>query len=145
MAFFGVIPKEVLYYEDLVKVFYVADDLLRENFYLFILYVFLSFLISTVVLFLPKLFVVELDSRQKLASYECGFEPFGQARVNFNVQFFVLGVLFILFDVEVFFILSWSVVLKFLPIQSFIAMYIFLIILMIGFIYEWKLGLLDWK
>lgn len=145
MAFFGVISKEVLYYDDVIKVFYVGDDLLRSNFYLFLLYLVLSFVISTAVLFLPKLFVVELDSRQKLASYECGFEPFGQARVNFNVQFFILGVLFILFDVEVFFILSWSVVLKFLPVLSFMAMYVFLISLMLGFIYEWKLGLLDWN
>lgn len=85
-----------------------------------------------------------IDNKLKLASYECGFEPFSDSRIVFDIQYYILGILFILFDIEVFFIFAWAIVLKNLSFIGFIAMFLFLIGLMLGFIFEWKAGLLDW-
>ena len=115
------------------------------KFILFLVFCSLSFGLSTIMLLLSqKLGVVE-DDKNKLASYECGFEPFSQGQLLFDVQYYILGILFILFDIEVFFIFSWSVCLKYISFAGFFAMLGFLCVLLIGFVYEWRLGVLEWK
>ncbi|MGV6852898.1 MAG: NADH-quinone oxidoreductase subunit A [bacterium] len=82
---------------------------------------------------------------QKNSTYECGFEAFDDARAKFDVRFYLVAILFIIFDLEIAFLFPWAVVLKEIGIPGFIAMAIFLGILVVGFIYEWKKGALEWE
>ena len=83
-------------------------------------------------------------SADKLSPYECGFEPFEDARIQFDVRFYLVAILFIIFDLEVAFLFPWAVALSDIGIFGFISMMIFLFVLTIGFIYEWKKGALEW-
>lgn len=82
---------------------------------------------------------------QKLSPYECGFEAFEDARMKFDVRYYLVAILFILFDLEIAFMFPWAIVLQEIGWFGFGAMLIFLCILVIGFIYEWKKGALDWE
>ncbi len=82
---------------------------------------------------------------EKLSQYECGFEPFESARIKFDVRFYLVAILFIIFDLEVAFLFPWAVVFKQLSWSAVIAMGIFLGLLLVGFIYEWKKGALEWE
>ena len=81
----------------------------------------------------------------KNAPYECGFEAFEDARMKFDVRYYLVAILFILFDLEIAFLFPWAVALKEIGIVGFWAMMIFLAILVVGFVYEWKKGALDWE
>ena len=81
----------------------------------------------------------------KLAPYECGFEAFEDARMKFDVRYYLIAILFILFDLEIAFLFPWAVVLKEIGLFGFVAMAIFLGILVVGFIYEWMKGALEWE
>jgi len=82
---------------------------------------------------------------EKLSPYECGFEAFEDARMKFDVRYYLVAILFILFDLEIAFLFPWAVVLQDLGWFGFIAMMVFLGILVVGFIYEWKKGALEWE
>jgi NADH-quinone oxidoreductase subunit A len=82
---------------------------------------------------------------QKNSPYECGFEAFEDARMKFDVRYYLVAILFILFDLEIAFLFPWAVALKDIGHTGFWAMMIFLAILVVGFIYEWKKGALDWE
>jgi NADH-quinone oxidoreductase subunit A len=82
---------------------------------------------------------------EKTSPYECGFEAFEDARMKFDVRYYLVAILFIIFDLEIAFLFPWAVVFKELGWVSFIAMMIFLAILVIGFLYEWKKGALEWE
>ena len=82
---------------------------------------------------------------QKLSPYECGFEAFEDARMQFDVRYYLVAILFIIFDLEIAFLFPWAVVLREVGMFGFVAMMIFLGILVIGFIYEWKKGALQWE
>ncbi|MFI4937303.1 MAG: NADH-quinone oxidoreductase subunit A [Candidatus Berkiellales bacterium] len=82
---------------------------------------------------------------EKLSQYECGFEPFESSRLKFDVRYYLVAILFIIFDLEVAFLFPWAVIVKQLPWPAIIAMGIFLALLLIGFIYEWKKGALEWE
>ena len=82
---------------------------------------------------------------QKLSPYECGFEAFEDARMKFDVRYYLVAILFILFDLEIAFLFPWAVVLPDIGFFGFAAMMIFLAILVVGFIYEWKKGALEWE
>jgi len=81
----------------------------------------------------------------KNSPYECGFEAFEDARMKFDVRYYLVAILFILFDLEIAFLFPWAVALKEIGMPGFIAMMLFLAILVVGFIYEWKKGALDWE
>ena len=81
----------------------------------------------------------------KNSPYECGFEAFEDARMKFDVRYYLVAILFILFDLEIAFLFPWAVALKEIGFTGFFAMMIFLAILVVGFIYEWKKGALDWE
>ena len=81
---------------------------------------------------------------EKLSAYECGFEPFNDSRMEFDVRFYLVAILFIIFDLEIAFLFPWAISLGNLGALGFWSMMIFLFILTIGFIYEWKKGALDW-
>ncbi len=82
---------------------------------------------------------------EKLTPYECGFEAFEDARMKFDVRFYLVAILFIIFDLEIAFLFPWAVVLRDIGMFGFLAMVLFLAILVIGFIYEWKKGALQWE
>ena len=82
---------------------------------------------------------------EKLSAYECGFDPFDDARSTFDVRFYLVAILFIIFDLEVSFLFPWCVVISNLPLFAFWSMFVFLFILTIGFVYEWKKGALEWE
>jgi NADH-quinone oxidoreductase subunit A len=82
---------------------------------------------------------------EKLSPYECGFEAFEDARMKFDVRYYLVAILFIIFDLEIAFLFPWAVVLNHIGMFGFAAMMLFLAILVIGFIYEWKKGALEWE
>ncbi len=82
---------------------------------------------------------------EKLSAYECGFEPFEDSRGRFDVRFYLVAILFIIFDLEVAFLFPWAVSLGNIGVFGFWSMMIFLGVLTIGFIYEWKKGALEWE
>ena len=82
---------------------------------------------------------------EKLSPYECGFEPFNDSRMEFDVRFYLVAILFIIFDLEIAFLFPWAISLGKIGLFGFTSMMIFLFILTVGFIYEWKKGALDWE
>ena len=82
---------------------------------------------------------------EKLSAYECGFEPFDDSRMEFDVRFYLVAILFIIFDLEIAFLFPWAISLGSIGLLGFCSMMIFLFILTVGFIYEWKKGALDWE
>ena len=82
---------------------------------------------------------------EKLSAYECGFEPFEDSRMEFDVRFYLVAILFIIFDLEIAFLFPWAISLGNIGLLGFCSMMIFLFILTVGFIYEWKKGALDWE
>jgi len=84
-------------------------------------------------------------STEKDAPYECGFDAFEDARMKFDVRYYLVAILFIIFDLEIAFLFPWAVVLKTIGMVGFVAMLVFLGILVVGFIYEWKKGALEWE
>jgi NADH-quinone oxidoreductase subunit A len=100
--------------------------------------------IAAAVLGLSALIGVRRPSREKLSPYECGISPVGDARERFSISFYLVGMLFILFDVEAAFLYPWAVVYKSLKWFGFVEMFLYIAILLAGYIYVWKKGALDW-
>ena len=82
---------------------------------------------------------------EKSSPYECGFEPFEDARMKFDVRYYLVAILFIIFDLEIAFLFPWAVALETIGLQGFMAMVLFLAVLVVGFVYEWKKGALEWE
>ena len=95
--------------------------------------------------FLSKILSPSAPDSEKLSAYECGFEAFDDARSKFDVKFYLVSILFIIFDLEIAFLFPWAVSLKNIGALGFYSMMFFLFILTVGFIYEWKNGALDWE
>ena len=99
-----------------------------------------------VVIVLASLIVArQKPDAQKVSAYECGFEPFDDTRARFDVRFYLVAILFIIFDLEVAFLFPWAVSLGNIGLLGFWSMMIFLAVLTVGFIYEWKKGALEWE
>lgn len=101
--------------------------------------------LSIAVVLIPFIMVGTHPDKEKLSSYECGFEPFGDARGAFDVRFYLVAIIFIIFDLEIAFLFPWAIKLKEIGVAGYVAMMIFLGILTIGFVYEWKKGALEWE
>jgi len=122
----------------------VEDDVLGE--YLpILLFLIVSAGIGIALLVIGSLLGPRQPSAEKLSPYECGFEAFEDARMRFDVRYYLIAILFIVFDLEIAFLFPWAVVFKDLGMQAIVAMTIFLGILVVGFVYEWKKGALDWE
>ena len=94
---------------------------------------------------ISRLLGVHRPDPEKLSPYECGFEAFEDARMKFDVRYYLIAILFILFDLEIAFLFPWAVVLQEIGFFGFMAMMVFLAILVVGFIYEWMKGALEWE
>jgi NADH-quinone oxidoreductase subunit A len=94
---------------------------------------------------LGRLVAPHRPDSDKLSPYECGFEAFEDSRMKFDVRYYLVAILFIIFDLEIAFLFPWAVVLKEIGMFGFLSMVVFLTILVVGFIYEWKKGALEWE
>ncbi len=101
--------------------------------------------ISIVIMILPRLLAKQKPEKNKLSAYECGFDPIGDAHSNFDVRFYLVAILFIIFDLEIIFLIPWAISLSKIGLVGFYSMMVFLSVLIIGFIYEWKKGALEWE
>ena len=109
-----------------------------------IIFLFVALVLSVGFILLNFLFSPKNPGSEKLSAYECGFEAFGDSRMEFDVRFYLVAILFIIFDLEIAFLFPWAISLGNIGTLGFWSMMIFLFILTIGFIYEWKKGALDW-
>ncbi len=90
------------------------------------------------------LIAIRRPDTEKLSAYECGFDAFDDARMNFDIRFYLVAILFIIFDLEVAFLFPWAISLKEVGVFGFWSMMVFLGILTVGFVYEWRKGALEW-
>jgi len=104
----------------------------------------LALLLMSLGLVIGRLSARSRNDAQKLSPYECGFEAFEDSRMKFDVRYYLVAILFIVFDLEIAFLFPWAVVLDSIGVFGLVAMGIFLFILVVGFIYEWKKGALEW-
>ncbi|WP_368344100.1 NADH-quinone oxidoreductase subunit A [Pelagovum sp. HNIBRBA483] len=120
------------------------EDLLRE--YLPILiFLGLAIVLGLVFIVAAAVIAVRNPDLEKVSAYECGFNAFDDARMKFDVRFYLVSILFIIFDLEVAFLFPWAVAFKDLSMVAFWSMMVFLGVLTIGFAYEWKKGALEWE
>ncbi len=110
-----------------------------------ILFIGVAAVLSIVIIAIPFIVAIKNPDKEKLSQYECGFEAEGKVRNEFDIQFYLVAILFIIFDLEIAFLFPWAVVLKDIGVFGFWSMMIFLTLLTVGFIYEWKRGALEWK
>jgi len=109
-----------------------------------IIFIGVALAIGMALMIAPFLVAVSNPDPEKVSAYECGFKAFDDARMKFDVRFYLVALLFIIFDLEVAFLFPWAVAFKEAGLFGFWAMMIFLAILTIGFIYEWRKGALEW-
>ena len=119
--------------------------MLLENYFPVLLFILIGILVGIVPKLLGRALGPHKPDPQKLSPYECGFEAFGDARMKFDVRFYLVAILFILFDIEVIFLMPWAANVHALGLPGFWAVMGFLAVLTIGLVYEWKKGALDWE
>jgi NADH-quinone oxidoreductase subunit A len=110
-----------------------------------ILFLIIALGLSVAFIVINFVFSPKKPDPEKLSAYECGFEPFDDSRMEFDVRFYLVAILFIIFDLEIAFLFPWAISLGSIGLLGFCSMMIFLFILTVGFIYEWKKGALDWE
>jgi len=104
----------------------------------------IAFALGVILLSLGLILGGGQKDKEKLSPYECGFEPFEDSRIQFDVRYYLVAILFIIFDLEIAFLFPWAVSLDTVGAFGIIAMGIFLLVLVVGFIFEWKKGALEW-
>ncbi len=116
-----------------------------ENYFPVLLFIIVGLGVGVAPMVLGRLLGPHRPDSAKLSPYECGFEAFEDARMKYDVRYYLVAILFILFDLEIAFLFPWAVVLKEIGTFGFVSMLIFLAILVVGFIYEWMKGALEWE
>jgi NADH-quinone oxidoreductase subunit A len=109
-----------------------------------LMFIVVGLAVGVVPVALGRLVAPHRPDAQKLSPYECGFEAFEDARMKFDVRYYLIAILFILFDLEIAFLFPWAVTLHEIGTFGFFSMLLFLAILVVGFVYEWKKGALEW-
>ena len=115
-----------------------------ENYFPILLFIIVGIVAGVAPMALGRLLAPNRPDSEKLSPYECGFEAFEDARMKFDVRYYLIAILFILFDLEIAFLFPWAIVLREIGWFGLMAMFLFLAILVVGFIYEWKKGALEW-
>ncbi|MDH5649200.1 MAG: NADH-quinone oxidoreductase subunit A [Gammaproteobacteria bacterium] len=115
------------------------------NYLPILLFIVVGLLVGVVPMLLGWMLGPSRPDSEKNSPYECGFEAFEDTRMKFDVRYYLVAILFIIFDLEIAFLFPWAVVLQEIGIFGFLSMMLFLGILIIGFIYEWKKGALEWE
>lgn len=121
-----------------------TESLLKNEYLSILIYLVIAILLSVIIIIFSYLLVVQNPETEKMSAYECGFEPYEDARHKFDVKFYLVAMLFIIFDIETMYLIPWSVAVSKLNILGFWSMIDFIIELGIGFIYVWYIGGLDW-
>jgi len=116
-----------------------------QNYLPLVVFIGVASLIGLALLIAPFLVAFQQPDPEKLSPYECGFEAFEDARMKFDVRYYLVAILFILFDLEIAFLFPWAVTLNEIGSFGFWSMMVFLFILVVGFVYEWKKGALEWE
>ena len=118
---------------------------LLENYFPILLFIVVGLAVGVAPIVLGKLVAPNRPDAEKNSPYECGFEAFEDARKKFDVRYYLVAILFILFDLEIAFLFPWAVVIQEIGLAGFFAMMVFLGVLVVGFIYEWMKGALEWE
>jgi NADH-quinone oxidoreductase subunit A len=116
-----------------------------DNYLPILIFIVIGILVGAGAMVTGGLLSTRRPGQEKDSPYECGFAAFESARMKFDVRYYLVAILFILFDLEIAFLFPWAVVLPDLGVFGFWSMFIFLAILVVGFIYEWKKGALEWE
>jgi len=116
----------------------------QEYFSIFLLFI-VAFLLSVLIFGFSYVLSVQNPDTEKLSAYECGFDPYEDARHTFDVRFYLVAILFIIFDIEAMFLFPWSISLNHITSLGFWSMIDFIVELGVGFIYAWKIGALEWE
>ncbi|MEO8487111.1 MAG: NADH-quinone oxidoreductase subunit A [Betaproteobacteria bacterium] len=116
-----------------------------ETYFPVLMFIVVGLVLGGALLGVGRLVAPHKPDAKKLSPYECGFEAFEDARMKFDVRYYLVAILFILFDLEIAFLFPWAVVLPEIGFFGYAAMMVFLAILVVGFVYEWKKGALEWE
>lgn len=120
-------------------------NLIFNEYYFILVFFLIAIILSTLIFFLSFFLVSQKPDQEKLSAYECGFNPFEDARTTFDIRFYLVAILFLIFDLEISFLFPWIISLKSITFFGFWTMILFLILLTIGFVYEWFKGALEWE
>jgi NADH-quinone oxidoreductase subunit A len=120
------------------------ESLFKFEYLAILIFLIVAILLSLIIVGLSYLLSIQNPESEKLSTYECGFEPYEDSRHKFDVKFYLVAILFIIFDIETMFLLPWSVTLSQLNLLGFWSMIDFIIELGVGFVYVWYIGALEW-
>lgn len=140
----------MLHFINSVLIFYSISltdlkfSLVKEEYFSLLVILLMAILLSFIILILSYFLVIQKPESEKLSTYECGFEPYEDARLQFDVKFYLIAILFLVFDLETIFIYPWCISVSQLNIVGFWSMIDFIFELSIGLFYVWKLGALSW-
>lgn len=123
----------------------VNSSSVREEYFSILIYLCFAIVLALIIVVLSYLLVTQSPETEKLSTYECGFEAYGDTRSQFNVRFYIIAILFILFDIEIIFLAPWCLSISQLNLLGFWSMVEFLVELGIGFIYAWCVGAIEWS
>ena len=135
--------------EDLRQFFEICvsisqKSLIHGEYFTILIYLLFAILLSFVILGFSYLFVVQNPETEKMSAYECGFEPYEDARQKFDVKFYIVAMLFIIFDIETMYLIPWCVSLPYINSVGYFVMMEFILELCVGFLYVWYIGGLEW-
>lgn len=116
-----------------------------ENYLPILIFLLVGAVVGFAPMVLGRILAPYRPNKEKNSAYECGFPEFSDARSQFDVRFYLLAIVFILFDLEIAFLVPWAVVIKQISMAGFISMILFLVLLLIGFVYLWRKGALEWE
>lgn len=120
-------------------------DYLASNYVPIFIFILVALAMGIVPLAMTLVVAEQRPDAEKLSAYECGFEAFEDARMHFDVRFYLVAILFVIFDLETVFLFPWAVVLDQIGMFGFIEMMLFLVILLVGYVYAWNKGALQWE
>jgi len=116
-----------------------------NNYIPILIFLVVGILFGIMPMMIGRMMAPHRPDKDKNSPYECGFEPFEDSRMKFDVRYYLVAILFIIFDLEIAFLFPWAVALQDIGMTGFVAMMVFLGVLVVGFIYEWKKGALEWE
>lgn len=134
-----------LYYQNFFNYFSINDSLLKDEYFGIFINLIIAIVLSIIFVILSYSLSNQNPDLEKLSAYECGFEPYEDSRNRFNVNFCIIGILFIIFDIEIMFLFPWCVTLAQLNLLGFWSMIDFILELSISFIYVWAMQALEWN
>lgn len=123
----------------------LESSAVKEEYLSIFIYLCFATFLGVLIISLSYLLVTQSPETEKLSTYECGFDPYGDTREQFNIRFYIIAILFVLFDIEIIFLLPWCLSLSQLDLLGFWSMVEFLAELGIGFIYVWCVGAIEWS